>query len=174
MFIAPLAFLTPLQVTRNYGEDVWRLTTIEVAFSIGMIIGGLIMSIWSGFKNKLHTMVFANFIISLGTILLGIIPIFWLYSLIMGLIGLVLPMFNAPSTVLIQQKVEEAYLGRVFGVMSMVWSSMMPLGMVIFGPIADVIEIEYLLIGTGIFLVFLTTLMYKNKVLIEAGKPITE
>lgn len=26
---APVAFLTPLQVTRTFGDDVWRLTAIE-------------------------------------------------------------------------------------------------------------------------------------------------
>ena len=41
---APASFLTPLQVSRNYGEDVWRLTAIEIAFSVGMMLGGIIMA----------------------------------------------------------------------------------------------------------------------------------
>lgn len=36
---APVSFLTPLQVTRTFGEDVWRLSAIEIAFSIGMMAG---------------------------------------------------------------------------------------------------------------------------------------
>ena len=31
ILVAPAACLTPLQVTRTYGDDVWRLTAIEVA-----------------------------------------------------------------------------------------------------------------------------------------------
>ncbi len=33
---APASFLTPLQVTRTFGNDVWRLTAIEIVFSAGM------------------------------------------------------------------------------------------------------------------------------------------
>lgn len=40
VLMAPAAFLTPLQVTRQFGEEVWRLSAIEIAFSVGMIAGG--------------------------------------------------------------------------------------------------------------------------------------
>src|SRR3954447_9899441 len=40
VLMAPAAFLTPLQVTRSFGDDVWRLTAIEIAFSVGMMVGG--------------------------------------------------------------------------------------------------------------------------------------
>lgn len=33
---------TALQTTRNYGDDVWRLSALEIAFSGGMILGGRI------------------------------------------------------------------------------------------------------------------------------------
>ena len=37
--VTPMAMLTPLQVTRSFGGDVWRLTAIEVLFSLGARIG---------------------------------------------------------------------------------------------------------------------------------------
>lgn len=83
-----------------------------------------------------------------------------------------MPVLNTPATVLLQEKVEEEYLGRVFGVMGMISTSMMPLGMLIFGPIADFIKIEWMLIGTGIFIIVLAIILGRNKVLIEAGKPV--
>jgi len=46
------------------------------------------------------------------------------------------------------------FLGRVFGVLGMISSSMMPLGMLVFGPIADGIRIEWLLIGTVFYYSF--------------------
>ena len=82
-----------------------------------------------------------------------------------------MPIFSTPGTVLLQEKVEEEYLGRVFGVMGMISTSMMPLGMLIFGPIADFIKIEWLLVGTGIFIIILAIFLGRNKVLIEAGRP---
>lgn len=169
--VSPAAFLTPLQVARSFGSDVWRLTAIEIAFSIGMIGGGILMATWGGFKNKMHTMALASIAVSLGTIALGVVSVFWVYIGIMGLWGVFMPMYNTPSTVLLQEKVEEAYLGRVFGVMGMISSSMMPLGMLVFGPMADVIKIEWLLIGTGFLLFILSFSLVFSKDLVAAGRP---
>lgn len=168
--IAPVAFLTPLQVTRTFGNDVWRLTAIEITFAVGMMVGGLVMASWGGFKNKIHTMALSVFVTGIGTLALGLAPTFWIYITFMGLIGVFMPVFNTPSTVLLQEKVEPDFLGRVFGVLAMISSSMMPLGMLIFGPIADVIEIEWLLIGTGVVIFIQGWFMLKNKVLVEAGR----
>jgi len=172
IFVAPAAFLTPLQVTRTFGDDVWRLTAIEITFSSGMMLGGIIMAYWGGFKNKIYTIALSNIVVSACTFALGVTPVFWLYLLIMGITGVAMPVFNTPFTVLLQQKVEGDFLGRVFGVFTMISSSMMPLGMLIFGPMADYIKIEWLLIGTGLVLLVLSLFLLGNKVLIEAGKPI--
>ena len=89
ILVAPAACLTPLQVARTYGDDVWRLTAIEVAFSLGMIGGGVLMAAWGGFKNKLHSMTLSNLIIAACTFALGLAPAFWLYLVLMGCSGYV-------------------------------------------------------------------------------------
>ncbi|OEH85149.1 MFS transporter [Desulfuribacillus stibiiarsenatis] len=170
VLIAPAAFLTPLQVTRSFGSDVWRLTAIEIAFSIGMMLGGFVMAFWGGFKNKIHTMTLGCMIFGLCTFALGIIPNFWIYLLFMSIIGVAIPLFNTPSTVLLQEKVEEEYLGRVFGVLGMISTSMMPLGMLVFGPLADVLKIEWLLIGSGILLFLQGFMLVGSKTLVKAGE----
>ncbi|MGG3885582.1 MFS transporter [Brevibacillus panacihumi] len=171
VLMAPAAFLTPLQVARSFGDDLWRLTAIEIAFSIGMMAGGGMIAAWGGFQNKVKTMTFASLIMGACTIALGIVPIFWIYLVFMALFGVAMPIFNTPTTVILQEKIEEDFLGRVFGVMGMISTSMMPIGMLIFGPIADMIKIEWLLLGTGIFIIILAVFLGRNKVLIEAGKP---
>ncbi|MFE8697448.1 MFS transporter [Cytobacillus sp. FJAT-53684] len=171
VLMAPAAFLTPLQVARSFGDDVWRLTAIEIAFSVGMMAGGGIIASWGGFQNKVHTMTFASILMGICTFALGIVPIFWIYLLFMAIFGVAMPLFNTPTMVLVQEKVEEDYLGRIFGVFGMISTSMMPIGMLIFGPIADVIEIEWLLIGTGVLIIVLAIFLVRNKTLIEIGKP---
>lgn len=168
---APAAFLTPLQVTRSFGNEVWRLTAIEIAFSIGMMAGGITMATWGGFNNKIHTMTLASLLFGICTFALGIVPLFWIYLLFMGVIGIAMPIFNTPSMVLLQQNVEADFLGRVFGVLGMISSSMMPLGMLVFGPLSDVIKIELLLMGTGILMFLQGFFLIGDKVLVEIGKP---
>lgn len=169
---APAAFLTPLQVTRSFGNDIWRLTAVEITFSIGMMIGGIFMASWNGFKNKVHTMIMSTIVIGTCTFALGIIPVFWIYLLFMSLTGFAIPIFNTPATVLLQERVEGNFLGRVFGVSSMIASIMMPMGMLVFGPAADLVKIEWLLIGTGLIMVVQSSFMLKSKVMLEAGEPV--
>lgn len=172
VLVAPAAFLTPLLIARSFGDDVWRLTANEIAYSLGMILGGIVMASWGGFKNKIHTMTISSFIIGACTFALGSVHDFWIYLIFMGLIGIAMPFFNTPSTVLLQEKVEGDYLGRVFGVLGMIATSMMPLGMLVFGPISDIIKIEWLLMGTGLLLFIQGFFLLGSKVLIEAGKPV--
>lgn len=167
--ISPTAFLTPLQVTRSYGEDLWRLSAIELAFSGGMLAGGALIVFWGGFNNKTRTISVSSLILGICVIGLGLLPDFWLYLFLFGVFGLATPVFNTPATVLLQEKVEENYLGRVFGVMTMISTSMMPLGMILFGPLADFIPIEWLLLGTGFSIILLAILLGRNQTLLEAG-----
>ncbi|WP_404331895.1 MFS transporter [Mesobacillus maritimus] len=174
VLMAPAAFLTPLQVARSFGDGVWRLTAIEIAFSVGMMVGGGIIASWGGFKNKIHTMTLASLLMGVCTLALGVVPVFWIYLLFMAVFGVAMPVFNTPTTVLLQEKVDESYLGRIFGVFGMISTSMMPIGMLIFGPLADVIKVEWLLVGTGVLILILSLFLGGNKVLLETGKPVVE
>ena len=172
--ITPASFLTPLQTARSFGSEVWRLTAIEIAFSVGMTAGGIAIAFWGGFKNKMHTMVLSCLVNGVCVFALGVTPVFWIYLVFTGLIGVVIPFFNTPFTVLLQQKIEGDYLGRIFGVFTMISSAAMPLGMLVFGPVADIVQIEWLLIGTGILLFAESFFLLGSRELIEAGKPVLE
>lgn len=167
--IAPGAFLTPLQVAKSYGDEVWRLTAIEVAFSIGMMLGGVLISLWKGFKNKIHTMAFATFIMGFSTFLLGLTPLFWIYLGIMFIYGIVIPIYHTPTTVLLQHQVEEEFHGRVFGVLSMIASSTVPMSMLLFGPLADLVKVEWILLISGFLLLVLSFFFVRNKSLLHHG-----
>jgi DHA3 family macrolide efflux protein-like MFS transporter len=172
LLATPSALLTPLQVTRDFGNEVWHLTAIEITFSIGMMLGGLLIGVWGGFKNRIYTMTFAFLLYGIGVLGLGLATNFWFYLAIMAMIGITMPIFNTPLMVLLQTNVDPAYMGRVFSVITMVSGVMMPLGMLVFGPVADIVAIDVLLIGTGIALVLLAVPFGTNKALREIGKTV--
>jgi len=150
--ITPASFLSPLQVSRNFGNDVWRLTAIEVAYSSGMLLGGIFMGFWGGFKRNgvvryALTIWFAWSLAGIVVIGLGVLTNFWLYCLCFFLMGP--PIGSITITTLLQTRADTAYHGRVFGVQQMIWSLMMPLAMLVFGPLADIVNIDYLMIGCG-------------------------
>lgn len=172
VLVAPAAFLTPLQVARSFGEQVWRLVATEITFSIGMMLGGLLIASWGGFRNKLYTMTLSCILMGACTAALGAVPMFWMYLAIMSLFGLAMPLFNTPATVLLQDRVDKDFTGRVFGVFGMITSSMMPIGMLVFGPMADAVAIERILLATGALLMIQALFLLKNKALLKAGAPL--
>jgi DHA3 family macrolide efflux protein-like MFS transporter len=159
-------------VARSFSGDVWRLTVIEVTFSVGMMAGGLFIAAWGGFPNRLHTIAVSSLVTAVCTFALGWPMSFALYSALMGILGLAMMAFQTPFTVLLQEKVDGDYMGRVFGVLGMLSSSLMPLAMLVFGPLADRIAIERLLVVTGLLLGVQGILMLADPLLIEAGKPL--
>jgi DHA3 family macrolide efflux protein-like MFS transporter len=167
--IAPASFLTPLQVVRNFGEEVWRLSAIEIAYSVGMMAGGIIIGIWAGFKNRIYTMAVAIMLCGILCIGLGITPIFWLYLAVMAMFGLVYPFFSTNAMVLLQTTVEPAFMGRVISVFTMASSSIMPMGMLLFGPLADRVSIDILLVITGALVSLLFIPMITNKTFRAVG-----
>ncbi|MEA4992671.1 MAG: MFS transporter [Oscillibacter sp.] len=169
-FVSPSALLTPLQAARTFGDDVWRLTAIELVFSAGAILGGVVISAWGGFKNKAHTMILACLLFGLTSVLLGVIPNFWVYLGVMLLCGATMPLYNSPSVTLLQSSIDPDKMGRVFSVMMMFSGLAMPLGMAVFGPLGDMVKIEWLLIvsGAAIFISGLALLGARS--LIEVGK----
>ncbi|PDZ87268.1 MFS transporter [Bacillus toyonensis] len=154
ILISPAAFLTPLMVTRSFGAEMWRLTASEMTFSAGAAAGGVLIAAWGGFRNRMHTTALACALYGLLMVGLGIAPVFIMYLVFNFLIGITMPCFNTPVTVLLQEKVDPVMHGRMFSLVQIANSCALPLGMIIFGPLADVFSVEVLLIYAGIFVLF--------------------
>lgn len=165
--VAPAAFLTPLMVARSFGPEVWRLTLNEMFWSGGAVLGGVVISFWGGFKNKLSTMALSTAAFGITIALMGVAKDFWLYLVIILLSGIFMPIFSTAETVLIQENVEENMMGRVFSIVQIIITAAMPLGMLVFGPLGDMIPIEYLLIGTGICMALLTPSILRVRHIVE-------
>ena len=169
--ITPAALLTPLQVARSFGPEVWRLTAIEIAFSGGMLIGGTLIAVWGGLKNRMQTMLVSHLVMALAAVVLGLLENFGVYSAVMACIGIAMPCFNTAATVILQEHVEEGYLGRVYSILAMISTSLMPLAMLLFGPVSERVRIETILILSGVALLVMVPLVWGSRRLMEAGAP---
>lgn len=162
--ISPAAFLTPLLIARSYGGEVWRLTANEILYSGGAILGGLLIAAWGGFKNRMHTITLACVAYGISAVLLGVSPNFIFYLVIMFFTGIFSPIFYTAETVLIQENVDNDMQGRVFSIIDIIILAVMPLGMLLFGPVADLTKIEYIMIATGILIIlFGLAIIFKRR-----------
>ena len=159
----PAGFLSQLFVSRVYGETYWYLTAVELAGFIGMVAGGILMSIWGGFKSRVTTMSVGLIAFGSLAIGMGLSKQFALYLSLMIIYGVAITMVQTATTTLIQEKAEMSMQGRVFGLLGAMYSGFLPVGMAIFGPMADEISLQWIMIGSGIALIALSIFVGTNK-----------
>lgn len=157
VLIAPVAILFSLHLTQKFGADARMLAINDTVFAAGMLAGSGLMAIWGGFKRKWLMIAVSCGVMSIGTIAYGLVPEFWIFAAVTLALGISMPLFNTPAVVLIQENVENEYLGRVMSLMSMVNTLGMPVSMLIFGPLADKIGMwrEFVITGGAMLAVTL-------------------
>lgn len=170
VLLGPVAYLSPLQVARSYGDEVWRLSALEMGYAVGMLAGGSLMATWGGFPNRLYDMALAVVVHGVGTFILGLPPSFSVYIALMGALGVMMPLFTTSATTLLQERVEEAYRGRVFSVHTLMSGTLMPLSVLVYGPLADVVSLELLMRLTGAGMAALGLAMLGSRPLLRAGR----
>ncbi|WP_407889632.1 MFS transporter [Levilactobacillus sp. N40-8-2] len=125
--------------TRHLGSD--RLSWVLSAFSGGVLLGNLILSILPKFKNVLLAVLKLSMIIGSLIAIIGlcfIVPLAT-QTLIVGLIiialviGIVLAFVNTPMSVYMQMTVPTQLLGRVGSTFSTLMQLALPLGTVVYG-----------------------------------------
>ena len=160
----PAGFMSALLVSRVYGDVYWYLTAVELVGFAGMALGGVLMGMWGGFKSRVKTFAFGLLILSIMTIGMGVSPYFILYLVMMFVYSIALTIIQTATTTIIQEKAESSMLGRVFGLMGAMYSGFLPVGMAIFGPLADILPLQWIMVGSGIALVLVTVyLQVKSK-----------
>lgn len=161
----PAGFMSALLVSRVYGDVYWYLTAVELVGFAGMALGGVLMGMWGGFKSRFKTFAFGLLILSIMTIGMGITPYFVLYLAMMFVYSIALTIIQTATTTIIQENAQESMIGRVFGLMGAMYSGFLPVGMAVFGPLADVLLLQWVMVGSGIALVLVTVyLQVKSKV----------
>ena len=141
---------TPLLVTGYFEKGAIELSAIESAFSAGMILGGMILSAWGGFKKNIITTLLGILGLSFGTALIALTPsnMFFMAVVGMAISGFMQPMANGPLFAIMQAHVDPQIQGRIFSMLESMVSAMMPISMLIAAPVAEWIGIRgWLLFG---------------------------
>jgi len=169
LIVAP-SNLTPLMLVRTFDageqQNVINLAVLEISFSVGMVLGGIVVASFFAKRSRIGMIIVSSLVFGGLSIGLGLSPTIWLFFGFMFLVGLGVPFFSTPSMTLLQETVEPERQGRVFGFLGIVMALAMPFGMVIFGPLADVVPIEWLLVGSGV----MTFLVVAGAVWLPAGR----
>jgi len=152
--LMPAFSLAPLLVLNHFGGDAAQLSLFEAIVGVGILVGGLLMGTWGGFKKKIHTTVVGVIGIGVASILLGLTPghMFWLGLVSIFFIGAMIALTDAPVSAIMQAAVPAEKQGRVFGLLGSLFALSTPIGLAMAGPISDVIGVSsWFLIGGCVF-----------------------
>ncbi len=164
IFLAvPSGFLAGLLVRRVYGDTYWYLTVVELVGFAGMLSGGLVMSIWGGFKSRIKTLFLSLSAFGAFAIGMGIANNFIIYLVYMLFYGIAMTIVQTSITTLLQEKTEVSMQGRIFGLLSSMYSGFLPIGMAIFGPLADVIPLQWIMVSSGLALILIAIITRSNR-----------
>jgi len=154
MFLTvPAGYLSSLLVSRVYGDTYWHLTAVELAGFCGMMTGGLLMSLWSGFKMRSQTLAAGLTLFGAMAIAMGICFSFTPYLICMTFYGIALTSVQTTVTTMLQESTETSMQGRIFSLMGSLYSSCYPIGMALFGPLSDRIPLQFIMVLSGAALI---------------------
>jgi DHA3 family macrolide efflux protein-like MFS transporter len=152
LLLTPASSLMPILVTGHFAGQALQLAWMESAWGIGVVVGGLTLSAWGGFRRRVITSL--SGLLLLGTVmaLIGLVPgwAFWLAVFLMFVAGFCNPIVNGPLFAVVQAVVAPDMQGRVFTLILSVASAMTPLGLLIAGPTADLFGVQSWYIVGGI------------------------
>lgn len=156
----PVDSLMPLLVTKHFNGDAIQLGLLSSTFGVGAVIGGLVLSVWGGFKRKIYTTMLGLVGMGVGVIVMGAAPSSLFYMALAGAVvcGFMGPIVNGPIFAIVQSNVDPSVQGRVMALISTFCMAMMPIGTMIAGPVSDLLGIRvwYFIAGGGILLMGLS------------------
>lgn len=157
-FMVPVSALFPLMTIDYYNGTAFQMGLVEVAWGIGMLVGGGIVSIkFMKTVNKVVTINIMTIIVGLTFWFSGLLPtsgfaIFVMLTTVGGIAGSI---YWSSFIVILQTKIDPSALGRVFSIYDSI--SLMPTipGLLAMGFITERIGLlnAFIIAGVAIFVV---------------------
>jgi DHA3 family macrolide efflux protein-like MFS transporter len=167
--LTPAFSLLPILVSKYFNGQAIQLATLEAFSGIGFIVGGLLLSVWGGFKRRILTSLLGLVAMGVGCLVMGLLPptAFGFAIVTMFFIGVVNPIANGPLLAAVQAVVLPEMQGRVFSLIGTMSAAMSPIGLIIAGPVADKLGVQtWFMIGgivtlmMGITSLFIPAIMH--------------
>jgi DHA3 family macrolide efflux protein-like MFS transporter len=155
--IMPAMSLMPLLITDHFGGEALQLGWMNSAWGVGLVLGGLLLGAWGGFKKRIVTVLVGIVGLGVGVVTIGLTPA-TIFPLALGafFFGAVMnALCNGSAFALLQQVVVPEMQGRVFALVMTVCNMATPLSLAIAGPLADAVGVRALYVVGGIAQVIL-------------------
>ncbi|MEA4871084.1 MAG: MFS transporter [Christensenella sp.] len=156
----PINALFPLMSMGYFGGTTTHAAIAETAFSAGMLVGGLVLGVWGGFKRRILTLGLSIVLMGAGFAASGLLPKdgFIGFAILCVVMGFSAP-FHGVQTALFQERIAPECLGRVFSLSMSMMSLAMPVGLMLAGAFAEVIGVHTWFLISGVLVMAISLLM---------------
>ena len=160
--VNPAFSLMPILVTKYFGRGALQLGWLESVWGIGVVTGGLVLSAWGGFKRRVVTSLLGIIGMGLGTLIVGLSPVGAFTMALVGMLvaGFMNPIVNGPFMAVMQSSVAPEMQGRVFSLIQSASLAVMPLSLLIAGPLADRLGVRVWYVVGGVLCIVIGALAF--------------
>ena len=143
---------SPLLISEHFGGGALELSWIHSAFGLGMLAGGITLSVWGGFKRRIVTAYLGQILGGICSVVMGLLqasgfPLAVVTAFFMGFMN---PIVNGSSMAVLQANIPSQMQGRVFTLFMSVTGITTPLGLAIAGPVGDTLGVQPWFLIAGI------------------------
>ncbi|MBZ0294354.1 MAG: MFS transporter [Anaerolineae bacterium] len=139
-WLATIAFelLPPMLLARTGGNEL-ALGSVQSAMGIGGVVSGMVLTAWGGPRRRVNGVLIGWTISGFFMLLLGLAQVLPLWMLFGFAMLTSFPLVNASNQAIWQAKVAPDVQGRVFAIRALIAQATTPIGMLLAGPLADVV-----------------------------------
>ncbi|MDD4688912.1 MAG: macrolide efflux MFS transporter Mef(B) [Eubacteriales bacterium] len=151
----PLGSLFPLLVRSHFMGEAWHNSIVEFAFASGLLISSLVIGVWGGMKRRFCMASLAIGLMGLTILISGSLPIsgFWTFVVCCFFLGASGTFMNVPVMAYVQESIAPEMMGKVFSLLMTAMTLAMPIGLLVAGPVVEVVGVNTWFFWSGVALI---------------------
>lgn len=151
----PLGSLFPLLTRSHFMGEAWHNSIVEFVFAGGLLLSSLVIGVWGGMKRRFFMASLAIGLMGLATLISGALPTsgFWIFVICCFFLGASGTFMNVPVMAYVQESIAPEMMGKVFSLLMTAMTLSMPIGLLVAGPVVEVIGVNTWFFWSGVALI---------------------
>jgi DHA3 family macrolide efflux protein-like MFS transporter len=151
-FLNPAFSLLPILAVKHFNGGALEMGWLDAATGVGTVAGGLLLSVWGGFRRRILTVLVGLTGAGIGLLLVGLTPshLFGMALAALALTGVMGSLIDGPVFAIFQAAVAPGKQGRVISVFMSLATLVVPFGMIFGGVFADSFGAPLLFVIAGL------------------------
>ncbi|MCP4745636.1 MAG: MFS transporter [Desulfobacteraceae bacterium] len=165
LFVGSIEVIIPLLADWVDGNGLKNLGFLQASFGLGILLTGLLIG-FCNINDKEEKLIFFS-LFCVGIVMMGIMIIMCFqikvvlpFMLCLSMISSFIITAAICFRTIIQKKVDQNIIGRVFGFITSISNGSIPLSIFLYGILFSYIKMEHLIFGTGFFMSLISFVLF--------------